>query len=399
MTPSAAETTGIDVDPTEAPEPAAAPEAAAGPAAEPSAELPSEEPVRIEQDGRLVVAWLDDQAAFEAIRDSLGRRLPALSGPSRRRVRLELGDRPLDAFDVRRWMHHLSDHCSSDVVGVRCSEAALLAFASASLKVPLDFVPADEELELDPEPEAPRHAAEDADTEAHAAAPDAPTEPGVSTAALVDPSPASEDAEESELEAPAEPTSQAEALDDAGGDDAEPPEDPVPTEAVRLSSEPPSPLDRIQKVIGAVKTAVRGEEPEVAPPEPAPARRPQAPERLENAEGGRKVVVVDRTLRSGASIKSPGDIVVYGDVNAGAELTAEGHIVVLGRLRGLAHAGSGGNEAAQVIAFDLQPPQLRIAHRIAYAPAPGKARRAATWTPEVARIDGDRIVFENFRRR
>jgi septum site-determining protein MinC len=69
----------------------------------------------------------------------------------------------------------------------------------------------------------------------------------------------------------------------------------------------------------------------------------------------------DATLRGGQSVHHSGNVVIVGDVNPGAEIVAFGDIAVFGRLAGVAHAGAGGNVAARVMAFDLDPTQLRIA--------------------------------------
>jgi septum site-determining protein MinC len=78
--------------------------------------------------------------------------------------------------------------------------------------------------------------------------------------------------------------------------------------------------------------------------------------------------VVERTLRSGFSVRHAGHVVVIGDVNAGAQVIAGGSVLVWGRMRGMVHAGADGNEKAVVCALDLSPTQLRIAGLIATTP-------------------------------
>jgi septum site-determining protein MinC len=90
---------------------------------------------------------------------------------------------------------------------------------------------------------------------------------------------------------------------------------------------------------------------------------------LERVLEGRRVLVVDRTVRSGTAVCHPGDIIVYGDVNAGGHIEAGGNIVVLGSMRGLAHAGAQGDAGAFIIALDLRPTQVRIGECIAVPPA------------------------------
>ena len=67
-------------------------------------------------------------------------------------------------------------------------------------------------------------------------------------------------------------------------------------------------------------------------------------------------------------IVSPSDCVVLGDVNPGAEIIAEGDVVVFGALRGLAHAGAGGERTARIWALSIEPNQIRIADLVAVPP-------------------------------
>ena len=99
-----------------------------------------------------------------------------------------------------------------------------------------------------------------------------------------------------------------------------------------------------------------------------------------------------RTLRSGQSIQHDGDVCIIGDVNPGAEVMAGGDVVVWGSLRGLVHAGAGGNTDAVICALQLAPTQLRIAETRSRGPEPGGD--AAGQTPEMARIAEGRIVVE-----
>jgi len=101
-------------------------------------------------------------------------------------------------------------------------------------------------------------------------------------------------------------------------------------------------------------------------------------------------LVVQRTLRSGQSLRHPGHVVIIGDVNPGAEVVAGGHIVVWGRVRGLVHAGALGDEEAVICALDLAPMQLRIAAHIARSPED----RGRTPVPEMASVREGQIVAE-----
>ncbi len=95
------------------------------------------------------------------------------------------------------------------------------------------------------------------------------------------------------------------------------------------------------------------------------------------------------TLRSGQLIKYHGNVVVIGDANPGSEIVASGNIVVLGTLRGIVHAGATGNKEAVVVAFNLQPTQLRIADVITRPP---EEKISKAIMPEIAFVK-DNIVY------
>lgn len=98
-----------------------------------------------------------------------------------------------------------------------------------------------------------------------------------------------------------------------------------------------------------------------------------------------------QTIRSGQRIVHDGHLIIGGDVNAGAEVIAVGDIIVAGSLRGLAHAGSGGDESARIFAGYMRPNQLRIAAEIARSPEESPASANAARRPEVARIENGAI--------
>ena len=95
------------------------------------------------------------------------------------------------------------------------------------------------------------------------------------------------------------------------------------------------------------------------------------------------------TVRSGQLINFNGNVVIIGDANPGSEIVAAGNIVVLGNLRGIVHAGSDGNKAAVVVAFNLQPTQLRIADVITRPPEEMISKLSL---PEIAFVK-DRTVY------
>ena len=93
------------------------------------------------------------------------------------------------------------------------------------------------------------------------------------------------------------------------------------------------------------------------------------------------------TVRSGTEIRHPGTIVVLGDANPGSSLVAEGDILVWGRLRGMAHAGSGGDRRRYIMALQMHPTQIRLADLVARAPDGPTSQ----YLPEVAYV-GDNVI-------
>lgn len=147
-------------------------------------------------------------------------------------------------------------------------------------------------------------------------------------------------------------------------------------------------------------------EPDAPPPAPSPAPAdgddldfaaladtPETPPPLDagwhGAGGG---LFVRRTLRSGQSIQHDGDICIIGDVNPGAEVIGGGDVIVWGSLRGVVHAGAGGDPEAVICALQLAPTQLRIADLRGRGPEGGASGARAV--PEMARIADGHIVVE-----
>ena len=105
---------------------------------------------------------------------------------------------------------------------------------------------------------------------------------------------------------------------------------------------------------------------------------------------------IHRTLRSGQSLTSEGNIVVIGDVNPGAEIVAKGDITVWGVLGGIAHAGSDGNTYSRSRALKLNAIQLRIGDIFARRPDTGNmpyVQKSDTFTPEEARVSKKHIMI------
>ncbi|BBB89751.1 MAG TPA: septum site-determining protein MinC [Methylomusa anaerophila] len=116
----------------------------------------------------------------------------------------------------------------------------------------------------------------------------------------------------------------------------------------------------------------------------------EVPLEYQQEADGSKTLIVTRMLRSGQKIVYDGNVIIMGDVNPGAQVVAGGDITVHGTCRGLAHAGSCGNEKARVTATKLMAAQLRIAGIIARAPDNSDEPDY----PETARIARGIVVIE-----
>ncbi|TWG31377.1 septum site-determining protein MinC [Geobacillus sp. C56-T2] len=90
----------------------------------------------------------------------------------------------------------------------------------------------------------------------------------------------------------------------------------------------------------------------------------EAKEWLRKAE----IVTVSRIVRSGQVLHVEGDLLLIGDVNPGGTVIAGGNIFILGALRGIAHAGYGGNKEAVIAASVMKPMQLGIGDVMNRAP-------------------------------
>jgi septum site-determining protein MinC len=99
-----------------------------------------------------------------------------------------------------------------------------------------------------------------------------------------------------------------------------------------------------------------------------------------------------RSLRSGQKVEHRGDVIVEGNVNDGAEVLAEGSVVVLGRLQGLVHAGTGGDEEAAVYARVFEAPQVRICFKV------GSMDRSDPWwgRPAVVSLEDGVVVVSQW---
>jgi septum site-determining protein MinC len=92
---------------------------------------------------------------------------------------------------------------------------------------------------------------------------------------------------------------------------------------------------------------------------------PNSPGIVQDAAG---MVVKRGIVRSGQTLHCEGNVLFLGDVNPGGSLTSSGDIYIMGSLRGMAHAGTSGNEEAIISASHMKPTQLRIGSVISRPP-------------------------------
>ncbi len=103
-------------------------------------------------------------------------------------------------------------------------------------------------------------------------------------------------------------------------------------------------------------------------------------------------LLVKRGLRSGQNINFNGSVTVLGDVNPGSQITAGGDIIVMGSLRGVVHAGAQGDDSSIIMAYRLNPIQLRISSVISRPPE----NNPASSVPEIARLYKGQMVIEPY---
>ena len=127
---------------------------------------------------------------------------------------------------------------------------------------------------------------------------------------------------------------------------------------------------------------------------------PMAGDRAIGPYRGSEALIIKTTCRSGEVIRYPGDVVVLADVNPGAEIIAGGDIVVLGALRGMAHAGAGGNLKSTIFAMNLESYRLQIGPHIGEAPREvRRAKSTPSAAPKIAYLRRRSIFVAPFVRR
>lgn len=104
-------------------------------------------------------------------------------------------------------------------------------------------------------------------------------------------------------------------------------------------------------------------------------------------------LLINRSLRSGHKLNYNGNVVIFGDVNPGSEITATGDVIIIGSLRGVVHAGANGDDSSVIMAYRLNPVQLRIATTISRPPENSQASKL----PELARLRKGQMIIEPYQ--
>ncbi len=139
--------------------------------------------------------------------------------------------------------------------------------------------------------------------------------------------------------------------------------------------------------------------PEVAYP-PPPNASPKAviaqiplvkPSNTVQAADGSHALLIRRSVHAGQVIREKGTVVILGDIGPAAEVVAEGDVIVCGKLRGIAWAGSAGDESRFVAALIFVPTQIRIAGA---SLGSLKDMGKFSWLSQIARLRDGRITIE-----
>ena len=112
-----------------------------------------------------------------------------------------------------------------------------------------------------------------------------------------------------------------------------------------------------------------------------------------------EALLIKTTCRSGEVVRYPGDVVILADVNPGAEIIADGDILVFGTLRGLAHAGAGGDIQATIIALNLEAPRIQIGPFIGMAPKAKKRSKSNQPGPTLALVRDCHEIISSIEQR
>ncbi len=122
----------------------------------------------------------------------------------------------------------------------------------------------------------------------------------------------------------------------------------------------------------------------------APIPSPKAAKAVDASDPAR-ALLIRRSVHAGQVVREKGTVVILGDIGPAAEVVAEGDVIVCGKLRGIAWAGSTGDESRFVAALIFVPTQIRIAST---SLGTVKDMGKFSWLSQIARLRDGRIVIE-----
>lgn len=97
-------------------------------------------------------------------------------------------------------------------------------------------------------------------------------------------------------------------------------------------------------------------------------------------------------VKAGRVVESDGHLILVGDVLEGGKLISNGNVIVLGSVMGSIEAGCVGNRDAYIIALDMKPYELRIAHSITKF----DGSEECLGGKKIARLINNEILCEDF---
>jgi len=96
---------------------------------------PPLEAVRISSDNDVLLLEIGHSCSFDAIRAGIRNRFSEMETWRGRDARIDLGDRNIDLFDLRRLVHILKDEFDVNAAGLYCGQEELNRFAERELKL------------------------------------------------------------------------------------------------------------------------------------------------------------------------------------------------------------------------------------------------------------------------
>jgi len=112
-------------------------------------------------------------------------------------------------------------------------------------------------------------------------------------------------------------------------------------------------------------------------------------ERKGGSSASFKGLLYSGNLRGGQKLEHDGDVIIVGHVNMGAEVNAQGHVVVLGKLKGLVHAGAGGDNSVSISTRSLEAGQVRIGNKVGIID-----KDTGFWgKPAIVTVSGDEVLL------